>query len=281
MKKGLVLEGGAMRGMYTAGVIDVFLENDISVDGVVGVSAGAAFGCNYKSKQIGRTIRYNKKYCKDPRYVGIKSLITTGDLYNVDFCYKQIPQKLDVFDNKTFAENPVEFYVTATDVNTGNAVYHKCYDGLGNDLEWLRASASMPIVSRVVEVDGLKLLDGGIADSIPIEWFRSIGYEKNIIVLTQHKGYRKHKSSALPFIKLSLKKYPKVYEAMARRHEMYNKTLYKIEEMQKDGSVYVLQPSVNFHMKRIENDPEKLEELYQLGRKDALVHLDEIREFLK
>ncbi len=281
MKKGLVLEGGAMRGMYTAGVIDVFLENDILLDGVVGVSAGAAFGCNYKSKQVGRTIRYNKKYCKDPRYVGLKSLITTGDLYNVDFCYTQIPQKLDVFDNKTFAENPVEFYVVATDVNTGKAVYHKCYDGLGNDLEWLRASASMPMVSRVVEVDGLSLLDGGIADSVPIEWFKSIGYEKNIVVLTRHKGYRKKKSAALALIKMSLKKYPKIYEAMAKRHEVYNDTLDKIEEMKKEKSVYVLQPSVDFHINRVEKNPEKLEELYQLGRRDALDKLDEIREFLK
>ena len=191
MKTGLVLEGGAMRGMFTAGVLDAMMNNNITVDGTIGVSAGATFGCNFKSKQIGRTIRYNMKYSKDPRYVGIRSLIKTGDLYGADFCYREIPEKLDVFDTKTYQENPMAFYVVATDVNTGKPVYHLCPTGEADDIEWYRASASMPLVSRIVKINGLELLDGGISDSIPIKKFREMGYEKNILILTQHDGYRK------------------------------------------------------------------------------------------
>lgn len=171
MKTGMVLEGGAMRGLYTAGVLDVLMENGIYTDGAVGVSAGAAFGCNYKSRQIGRSLRYNCKYCRDPRYISLLSLIRTGDLYNAQFCYYEIPEKLDPFDTAAFAASPMEFYVVATDVTTGKPAYHLCRDGGRDDIEWMRASASMPLVSRVVEIGGGLYLDGGISDSIPLEWF--------------------------------------------------------------------------------------------------------------
>ena len=182
MKKGLILEGGAMRGMYTAGVLDIFMENDITVDGAIGVSAGAAFGCNLKSKQIGRTIRYNTKYCRDPRYVGLRSLIKTGDIYGADFCYNQIPNRLDIFDVETYQKNPMDFYVVTTDVETGKPIYHLCPNGDATDIKWFRASASMPMVSNIVEIDGFKMLDGGISDSIPIHKFMEMGYEKNIVI---------------------------------------------------------------------------------------------------
>lgn len=138
MKKGLILEGGAMRGMYTAGVLDIFMENDITVDGAIGVSAGAAFGCNLKSKQIGRTIRYNTKYCRDPRYVGLRSLIKTGDIYGADFCYNQIPNRLDIFDVETYQKNPMDFYVVTTDIETGKPIYHLCPNGDATDIKWFR-----------------------------------------------------------------------------------------------------------------------------------------------
>ena len=143
-KTGLVLEGGAMRGMFTCGVIDVLMENGIRFDGAAGISAGAVFGCNYKSRQIGRPVRYNKNYCKDPRYCSDRSLIKTGDLYGADFCYRELPDVLDPFDRETFKNDPMEFYIGATDVKTGKAVYHKCTDGGEDDLLWMRASASMP-----------------------------------------------------------------------------------------------------------------------------------------
>lgn len=282
MKTGLVLEGGAMRGMYTAGVLDVMMENNITVDGTIGVSAGATFGCNFKSKQIGRTIRYNLKYSKDPRYVGIRSLIKTGDLYGADFCYRQLPEKLDVFDVKTYQENPMEFYAVATDVETGKPVYHKCPNGDRVDVEWYRASASMPLVSNIVEIDGQKMLDGGIADPIPIHAFQKMGYDRNVIILTQHDGYRKKKSSALPLIKLKMgKKYPNLVHDMEIRHEMYNKTLDDIREMEKKKQVYVIRPNNPIEIKRTETDPEKLKALYETGRKEGLQHIENIKKFLE
>ena len=281
MKTGLILEGGAMRGMYTAGVLDVMMENNIWVDGAVGVSAGAVFGCNYKSKQIGRTIRYNKKYGRDPRYAGFHSLLKTGDYFGTEFCYHEIPEKLDPFDTETFEKNPVEFYVVGTDVTTGKAVYHKCTNGKDKDLEWFRASASMPLLSNIVEVDGYQLLDGGIADSIPIEWFRSIGYERNIVILTRDKTYRKKKNKMIPLFKTVLHKYPEVTRAMKQRHVMYNQELRQVEEQEKCGKALVIRPSEPITISRTENDPEKLEEVYQLGRKDGLINLEKMRTFIR
>lgn len=282
MKTGLVLEGGAMRGMYTAGVLDVMMEQQIQVDGLIGVSAGAVFGCNYKSKQIGRTIRYNKAYCQDPRYVSLRSLIRTGDLYGVEFCYHELPQKLDVFDKETFQNNPVEFYVTCTDVHTGKPVYHKCMTGDEEDTQWMRASASMPMVSRVVSVGGYELLDGGISDSIPITWFRSQGYERSIVVLTRAEGYRKkEKSRFQSLISFVLRKYPAMAKTMENRAQMYNAQLVEVERRQKAGEIFVLRPSSPITISRTEKNPEKLQAVYELGRKDALSHLEAMKDFLQ
>ena len=281
MKTGLILEGGAMRGMYTAGVLDVMMENHIWVDAAVGVSAGAVFGCNYKSKQIGRTIRYNKKYGRDPRYAGFHSLLKTGDYFGTEFCYHEIPERLDPFDSETFQSNPMDFYVVGTDVTTGKAVYHKCTDGKGKDLEWFRASASMPLLSNIVEVDGYRLLDGGIADSIPLEWFCSIGYERNIVILTRDRSYQKKKNKMIPLFKTLLRQYPEVAKAMARRHTMYNHELKLVEEQEKEGKALVIRPSEPITISRTENAPEKLEEVYQLGRKDGQSNLEKMRLFLR
>ena len=281
MKTGLILEGGAMRGMYTAGVLDVMMENHIWVDAAVGVSAGAVFGCNYKSRQIGRTIRYNKKYGRDPRYAGFHSLLKTGDYFGTEFCYHEIPERLDPFDSETFQSNPMDFYVVGTDVTTGKAVYHKCTDGKGKDLEWFRASASMPLLSNIVEVDGYRLLDGGIADSIPLEWFCSIGYERNIVILTRDRSYQKKKNKMIPLFKTFLRQYPEVAKAMARRHTMYNHELKLVEEQEKEGKALVIRPSEPITISRTENAPEKLEEVYQLGRKDGQSNLEKMRLFLR
>ena len=279
-KTGLVLEGGAMRGMYTAGVLDVLMEQKIQMDGVIGVSAGAVFGCNYKSGQIGRTLRYNLKFCGDKRYGTIHSLLKTGDIYDVDFCYHQIPEVIDPFDNDAFMKNPTEFYVVCTDVNTGKAVYHKCTDCGREDLKWMQASASMPLVSKIVETDGYQLLDGGIADSIPVMWFRRQGYKKNLVILTRPDGYRKKKMKFQGAVNLMLHRYPNLAKAMARRYKVYNKTLDRIEELKTKGEVMVLCPSRLIEVSRLEKDPEKLKTLYQLGREDAMKNLDQIRAFL-
>ena len=280
MKKGLILEGGGMRGMFTAGVIDVMLEADIAFDGMVGVSAGAVFGCNYKSRQIGRTIRYNTAYCRDPRYCSFRSLIFTGDMYGADFCYRRIPYELDIFDTETFMKNPMEFHVVATDVKSGKALYHKCVDCGENDLLWMRASASMPLVSRVVEADGYKMLDGGIADSIPLRYFEKKGYEKNIVVLTQPRDYVKGKNALLPLMRLSLGRYPHLLDTMAHRHEMYNETRAYIAEREKEGKVLVLCPDTDLPISRTERNPSKLRKVYETGRRAAEERLAEIRAFL-
>ena len=280
MKTGLILEGGAMRGMFTAGVIDVMMENGIKFDGAIGVSAGAAFGCNYKSNQPGRVIRYNKKYCRDKRYCSIRSLIKTGDMYGADFCYHEMPEKLDIFDCDTFRQSPMEFYAVCTDLVSGKPVYKRLENADYADMEWLRASASMPLASRIVELDGYCLLDGGISDSIPLKYFESIGYDRNIVVLTQPRGYVKGKNKLMLPLKISLKKYPAVIKALADRHIMYNETIKYIEQKEKSGEILVIRPEKALEIGRTEHNPDKLERVYQTGRLAAEKVLGDIITFL-
>lgn len=280
MKKGLVLEGGAMRGMFSAGVIDVLLESGIEFDGVAGVSAGAVFGCNYKSKQIGRTIRYNMKYIRDPRYCSLRSLIKTGDMFGRDFCYRKIPFELDIFDNDTFIRNPVKFYVVATNINTGKALYKRIDSADEEGLQYMRASASMPLVSKPVNIDGNEFLDGGIADSVPLEFFINKGYEKNLVVLTQPEGYTKEKNGLVPLMKITLRKYPKLIEAMANRHILYNQQIKYTEEAEKNGKALIIRPTEKLPIGRLEKNPETLKTVYDLGRKEAIKNLDKIKEYL-
>ena len=281
MKTGLVLEGGAMRGLFSAGVMDVLMEHQIAFDGAIGVSAGAAFGCNYKSRQPGRVIRYNTEYARDPRYCSLRSLFKTGDLFGADFCYHELPNKLDPFDTEAFQQNPMEFYVVCTDVLTGEAVYQKC--GIADDecFEWLRASASMPLVSRTVEIGGRRMLDGGIADSIPLRYFEQIGYNKILVILTQPEGYRKKKNKALPLIRLSFRQYPKMVEALEKRHKKYNDTLAYVKKREREGAVLVLRPQDSLSIGRIEHNPERMRQVYDCGRKVALQSLEQIEAFLR
>ncbi len=281
MKTGLIMEGGAMRGMYTAGVTDVLMENNIAFDGAVGVSAGAVFGCNFKSRQIGRVIRYNKKYCKDKRYKSLRSLLRTGDLFGVSFCYHEIPEKLDIFDTETFRNSPMEFYITCTDMKTGKPIYHKCETGSNEDIEWMRASASLPVVSRPVYIDGGIYMDGGMSDSIPLQYFQSIGYDKNVLILTRHLGYTKKKNTLLPIIKRKYKAYPDFVEAIATRHIRYNETLEYIRGEESKGTAFVIRPSIPINISTTENNPDELERIYQLGRNDAENCIRELILFLR
>lgn len=281
MKKGLVLEGGAMRGLFTAGVLDVLMENGILFDGIVGVSAGAAFGCNYKSGQIGRTLRYNKKYCNDKRYCSVSSLLKTGDIFGVDFCYNKLPMELDVFDTVKFNSNPTEFYVVATDIETGEPVYQKCETGIGDDLLWFQASASMPLVSRIVSVEGRKMLDGGITDSIPVRFFEEKGYEKNIVVLTRPYNYIKKKNSLMPIIKTVYRKYPQFVKRIENRHNEYNETLKYIDKKEREGKILVIRPESALEIGHIEHNPEKIQSVYDKGREVSTKMIDEIKNFLE
>ena len=281
MKKGLVLEGGAMRGMFTAGILDVFMENGIEFDGAVGVSAGAVFGCNLKSRQIGRTIRYNEKYSRNWRYCSFRSLILTGSMYGTDFCYRKIPEELDIFDNETFNNNPLKFCVVATNIQTGKAEYRYFDKAEGDFIEFMRASASMPFVSKIVEINGRKYLDGGIADSIPLKFFESEGYTKNVVVLTREDGYVKEKNPLVPLAKVQFRKYPNMINAIANRHEMYNETLKYIKEKEKKGEIFVIRPDFPLPLRHAEHDPVKLREVYELGRKKATECLSGLKKFLE
>ena len=280
MTRGLILEGGAMRGMFTCGVIDVFMEENIRFDGGAGISAGALFGINYKSKQIGRGIRYTKKYCKDWRFCSFKSLRKTGDLYGVDFCYHEIPNVLDPFDRETFTKDPFEFYVGATNLETGEEVFHKCTDGGENDVTWLQASASMPGVSNFVHVDGYTLLDGGIVCPIPYEFVESLGYDKNVAVLTQPADYVKKKTKGMIIYRHALKEYPNIAKIMDNRHNLYNDMTAAIKEREKEGKLFVIRPPESLGISRTENNPDELERVYQMGRSEAHKRLAALKEYL-
>ena len=280
MKKGLVLEGGAMRGLFSAGIMDVMLENNITFDGVIGVSAGAAFGCNYKSRQIGRAIRYNKRFARDKRYCSMQSFLRTGDLFGAEYAYHVVPNEYDIFDNETFEQNPTEFWVVCTDVETGEPVYKRCDQGGDVTFDWVRASASMPVVSRVVELEGYKLLDGGMSDSIPLKAFQRRGFERNLVIMTQPRGYVKKPSRLLPVIRLSLRKYPRVVETMQMRHLMYNDQLAYVEQEVRRGNTMAIYPDAALPIGHISHDPAEMQRVYDIGRETGLRKLDDIKRFL-
>ncbi len=275
---GLVLEGGAMRAIYTAGVLDVFMEEGIWPDGLIGVSAGAIHGSVYLGNQPGRTIRYYKKYCNYWKFMSFRSLLLTGSLVGEKFCYHDLPDRLDPFDYDTFANSKVAYYAVSTDLETGEAVYQRCTD-LHKEMDYMLASASMPYVSKIVKCGGRKLLDGGVADSIPIDAFRNMGYDRNIVVLTQCAGYQKKpQNPKIP--RLFYRKYPKFAEALVRRHENYNAALRRVEELEQAGEIFVIRPSENLGIARMEHDATRLEAQYNLGRKDALAKLKELKKFI-
>ena len=281
MKKGLVLEGGGIRGIFSAGVMDVLMEEGIEFDGAIGVSAGAAFGCNYKSRQPRRAIRYNLKYAKDPRYSSVRSLLKTGDLFNAQFCYHDIPEKLYPFDWKTFRENPMQFFLVCTDVETGKPVYHLCdNDSDWQMLEWFRASGSMPLVSRVVEIGSQKLLDGGISDSIPLRFMENKGYDRNVVILTRPAGYVKEPAPMMRMISRVLQQYPEAVKAMENRHNVYNETLAYIRQREAGKFAFVIRPEEDLDVGRIEHDRFKIREAYKAGRRAARKRLNALRRFL-
>ncbi|MGC6343049.1 patatin-like phospholipase family protein [Bisgaard Taxon 45] len=278
MKVGLVLEGGAMRAMFTAGVLDVFLDQHIHIDGIVAVSAGVLFGVNFPSKQRGRAIRYNKKYLNDKRYMGLHSLLTTGNIVNKDFAFYEVPFTLDPFDIDTFMSSNIDFYATLTNVHTGEAEYFK----LGNafeEMEVLRATSAMPFVSNMVEINGQYYLDGGIADSIPLKKCQALGYDKIIVVLTRPLEYRKKPTPSWIF-NAFYRKYPKLVEKLAQRYQNYNDTVEEIIKLNKNKEIFVIRPSQTLPIKRIEKNVEKVQAMYDLGVEDAKKEMTALKEFL-
>ena len=279
MKRGLVLEGGAMRGLWTAGITDVMMEHDIWPDGLIGVSAGAAFGCNYKSRQIGRAIRYNMRFAKDSRYSGIRSLLTTGDYFNAEFDYHIVPKQYEIYDDDAFNRNPMEFIVVCTDVETGEAVYQPLTEANYDTYEWIRASASMPLVSKVVSIQRRKLLDGGVADSIPLAYTESRGYDRNVVVLTQPLGYQKEHNRLMPLMRLALRRYPEMIKALDYRHIMYNKQLEYVAQAEREGRCLVIRPDTKIPIGHISHNPQQMQHVYQIGRAIGERYIERIKDF--
>lgn len=278
MKTGLILEGGGMRGLYTAGILDVLLENGIHFDGVIGVSAGAIHGCSFVSEQKGRSIRYYKEYCGDPRFMSFKNLITTGDFVGEEFCYHELPEKLDIYDFDAFKKSDTKFYVGITNLETGKAEYPLLTDML-EQIDYIRASASLPYFSKPVDLGGQLYLDGGCSDSVPIEAFMEMGYDRNIIVLTRPEGYRK-KAENSAVIAATYRKYPEFVKALSNRHIEYNKTMRKIEQMEKEGKVLVIRPRDPLSIGRLESDIEKIQRVYNIGYADGVRAVKDIQNFL-
>lgn len=278
MSVGLLLQGGAMRGMYTAGALDVFLENDIKIDGIIGVSAGVLFGVDYCSKQKGRSIRYSKKFAKHKGYMGMKSLLTTGNIVNKDFAFYELPTKLDIFDEEAYEKSNIDFYATITNVNTGKPEYVKI-ENVYKQMEVLRATSAMPFVSEIVNIGEKKYLDGGLADNLPIDKIKELGYDKIIVILTRPKDYRKTKSNQL-VTKLRYRKYPNLVKTINNRYINYNNSIEKIIDSENKKEIFVIAPSRTLKIKRIERDAEKLQEMYDLGVEDCKANLDSLKEYI-
>lgn len=278
-KTGLILEGGAKRGIYTAGVLDVFLENGINFDGVIGVSAGAIHGCSFVSKQIGRSIRYNMKYGNDYRFMSFRSLLLSGNIVDTKFCYHDLPEKLDPFDNKTFMKSNTNFYVVVSNLETGLPEYIHCKD-LFKEIDYLRASASMPFVSKIVCLNDKKYLDGGICDSIPLQAAKNLGFTKNIVIATRPIGYIKKPFRLKWLANLIYRKYPKFIQALINRHTMYNNEVKEIENLAKKEEIILIRPSKFINISKMESNLDIVKEMYELGRNDALNMLNQVKQFL-
>ncbi|EGP06109.1 hypothetical protein GEW_03917 [Pasteurella multocida subsp. gallicida str. Anand1_poultry] len=278
MKVGLVLEGGGMRAMFTAGVLDVFLTENVQVDGIVAVSAGVLFGVNYPAKQYGRALRYNKKYLNDKRYMGWHSLLTTGNIVNKDFAFYELPFSLDPFDAETFRQSKIDFYATLTNVQTGEAEYVKL-DDVFNEMEVLRATSAMPFVSKMVEINGQYYLDGGIADSISLKKCQALGYDKIIVVLTRPLEYRKKPTPSWIF-NLFYRDYPHLVEKLKTRYQNYNDTVEEIIRLNNNKDIFVIRPSHHLPISRIEKDVEKVQAMYDLGITDAKREMVALKAFL-
>ena len=279
MKVGLVLEGGGMRALFTAGVLDALLDvKELDIDGIVGVSAGALFGANYVSGQKERAIRYNKKYARDKRYMGLHSWITTGNAVNKEFAFYEIPFKLDVFDQEKFKQSKIDFYVVMTNVENGQAEYVLIKD-VFEQMEYLRATSALPFASKIIEINGKKYLDGGISDSIPIDFCESLGYDKIIAVLTRPEGT--YKEDKLGFLyKLVYRKYPNLVNSLLNMATDYEKVLAKIKDLENKGKIFVVRPPEVLKIGRLEKNRDKIQKVYDTGLNTGLKELDNIVKYL-
>ena len=279
MKVGLVLEGGGMRALFTAGVLDALLDiKELDIDGIVGVSAGALFGVNYVSGQKERAIRYNKKYARDKRYMGFYSWITTGNAVNEEFAFYEIPFKLDVFDQEKFKESKIDFHVVMTNIENGQAEYILIEDVL-EQMEYLRATSALPFASKIIEINGKKYLDGGISDSIPIDYCESLGYDKIILILTRPEDA--HKNDKLSFLyKLVYRKYPNLVERLINMGKDYEIVLKKIKDLENKNKIFVIRPPQVLKIGRLEKNENKIQNVYDIGLNTGKSKIDNLLKYL-
>ena len=279
-KVGLILEGGGMRGSFTAGVLDFFMEKGLEFKDCYGVSAGSCHGCNYISKQIGRSLEVSTKFLKDKRYCGMFSLLTTGDLFGVKMSYDKIPNELIPFDYDAFLKCKTAFYAVVTNCRTGKAEYKQIKD-LRKDMIAIRASSSLPLVSRMVTIGHEKYLDGGLADSIPIKESIKNGNDYNIVVLTRDKNYQKAPNKLMIMHYLRYFKYQKLVKTIKNRHIKYNETLQLIDQEEAKGKAFVIRPQIPLEIKRAERNEEKVKMGYRQGYETAKKIYDSLLEFLE
>ena len=279
MKVGLVLEGGGMRALFTAGVLDALLDvKELNIDGIVGVSAGALFGVNYVSGQKERAIRYNKKYARDKRYMGLYSWITTGNAVNKEFAFYEIPFKLDVFDQEKFKESKIDFHVVMTNIENGQAEYILIED-VFEQMEYLRATSALPFASKIIEINGKKYLDGGISDSIPIDYCESLGYDKIILILTRPEDA--HKNDKLSFLyKLVYRKYPNLVERLINMGKDYEVVLKKIKDLENENKIFVIRPPEVLKIGRLEKNEDKIQNVYDIGLNTGKKEIDNLLKYL-
>ncbi len=279
-KAGLVLEGGGLKGVYTSGVLDFFLDKGIEFSSCYGVSAGACCLCSFLSKQRGRAYHVSVDYLEDKNYCSFYSLLKTGDLFGAEMCYHRIPDELYPYDYEAYNQYQGTFYSVVTNIETGHAEYIPIKD-MREDIEAIRASASLPLVSRNVSYQGKLFLDGGISDAIPLRRSMEDGNHKNVVVMTKETGYRRKPSNMTTLIKLRYQKYPKVYELMKNRHIAYNETLDFIMEQVKAGNTFLIQPQKKSDVGRIEKDKGKLQALYEEGYQEASECYEDLLKFLE
>lgn len=277
----LVLEGGGMRGAYSAGVLDALYDEGIKFGAYAGTSAGATHLCNYLSEQRDRNFRLDTIHSQDKRYMSLGNWLRTGNYFDLKFCYHTVPEEIDPFDYDTFAKNAAEtpFYAAASNVETGGAE-HLLVRDLRTDMDAIRSSSSLALASSMVHYQGKKMFDGNTADSIPFEFMDSIGYKKQVVITARHLGYTKTPNKLVPLYKLVYGRYPKFVEAVANRHIRYNKCLKTLAAWEKEGRSFVFRPSVNMKIGRVEKDAAKITALYALGLKDAREHMDALKKFL-
>lgn len=279
-KIGLILEGGGMRGIYTAGVLDFFIDKNIEVDLVVGVSAGGCHAASYLSKQYKRAYHTNIDYLDNKEYISFRNLIKTGSIFGMDLMFNKIPNELYLYDHDAFSKSKSKFTVVTTNCETGKAEYITLTD-MKKDIMYLQASCSIPMFANIVEIDGYKLVDGGVADSIPIEYAIKEGCKKNIVILTRDKTYRKNKVKFSSLIRRKYKKYPNLVKSIENRHLNYNKSLDLVKELEDKGDALVIRPKSPVKVSQIEKDVDKLTKLYNEGYNDAKESYEKIIEFIK